>query len=126
MLVGARLADLSCRREAERDGETLFREQLRRLDPDIARTLALIVGALDCVAFFGMLLMALLSPGDQATKALGIGLGWVILLLFALTAAPAIALAWFERVPRTALALALAFPLLFMLLYGGLTIAFAL
>ena len=90
------------------------------------RTLALIVGALDCVAFIGMLLMALLSPGDQAARGLGIGIGWIILVLFALTAAPAVALAWFERAPRTALSLALAFPLLFILLYGGLTITFAL
>ena len=89
----------------------------------LPRVFALILGALDVASWICLVLYTLFTPASPATQALGIAFGWVITLLYAATGLPGLALASLDRAPRIALALALAFPVGFMLLYGALTIA---
>ena len=55
---------------------------------------------------------------DAATKSLDNAAGFAIVALFLLTAAPALFLAARGLAPRLALALALAFPATFLVLFG--------
>ena len=87
--------------------------------------IALIVGLADAITGFGLIVMSLLTGEDLALKGLGIRLAWLVAALFLLTAGPALGLAYFGRAARLSLILGCAFPLLFMIMYGGLTLAFA-
>jgi hypothetical protein len=77
------------------------------------------------VSWICLVLYAFFSPGNATAQPLGIALGWVITLLYAATGLPGLVLAALDRAPRLALGLAIAFPVLFMLLYGALAIAAA-
>ena len=90
-----------------------------------ARILAIVIGALDTVAL-GLAALALFASGsDPAAKGLDLAAGGVVALLYAVTALPALALAWCRRAPRTALALALAFPAVFLIAFVAVVISFA-
>jgi hypothetical protein len=83
--------------------------------------LALLLGALDVATFLFLLLFTLVLPVDQSVR----GFAWVIALLYALTGLPGLVLAALDRLPRIALGLAIAFPVLFVLFYIGVQIAAA-
>jgi hypothetical protein len=92
---------------------------------ELLRAFALIVGVLDVVSWICLVLYALFLADNAVAQSLGIALGWVITLLYAVTGLPGLALAASGRAPRLALALEIAFPVLFMVLYGALAIAAA-
>ena len=88
-------------------------------------TIATIVGGLDVVGWLTLSALALISADtDPATRGFGFSSAWIISALFVLTAVPSLLLSWRGGKGRLALILAGAFPLGFMLIYGGLTIAF--
>jgi hypothetical protein len=89
------------------------------------RTAAIVIGLLDAAVWVVLAFMTLLSGSDPATKGLDIGAGAIVTALFLATSAPALVLAWVGRAPRTALVLALAFPVAFVLLFVAVVIAFA-
>ena len=89
------------------------------------RMAAFIIGGLDA---FGWLLVCagtLLSQSDPATRALDNFAGFAVSVVFLLTGVPALVLAWRNRAPRLALALALGFPTGFVLLFAVAVAAFA-
>lgn len=90
-----------------------------------ARTTALVVAALDCVAWLIAAVASFASGSDQATKGLDNAAGWAITLLLLVTAIPALVLCYRRRAPRTALVLALAFPAAFVALFVAAVVAFA-
>jgi hypothetical protein len=65
------------------------------------------------------------SQSDPATIGLDHAAGAVVTVLYAATALPALGLAWVRRAPRTSLALAIAFPAIFVLLFIAAIVAFA-
>jgi hypothetical protein len=85
----------------------------------------LIIGTLDTVAWLLVAVGTFLSQSDPATKGLDIFAGIVVTALFLLTGAPALFLAWRAIKLRAALALAIAFPAAFTVLFIGVVIAFA-
>jgi hypothetical protein len=89
------------------------------------RIATIIIGLLDAAAWVFVALVTFGSGSDPATKDLDIAAGAVVTAVFLLTAVPALILAGIGRVPRTALALALAFPAVFVLLFVAMMIAFA-
>lgn len=89
------------------------------------RIVTFIIGGLDTLAWLWLAAGAFFSAADPATKALDTFAGWLITALFLVTAVPALVLAWLDRWPRRALALSLAFPGGFMLLFAIAVIAFA-
>jgi hypothetical protein len=89
-----------------------------------ARAAAIVVAALDCVAWLGVAAVTFASGSDQATKGLDNVAGWLVTLLFAATAVPALVLIYRQRAPRTALALALAFPATFVVLFAAVVVSF--
>ncbi len=88
-----------------------------------ARTAALVVGALDCAAFAVAAIAMFGSGSDAATKGLDIATGLALIGLLAVTAVPALTLVYRRRAPRTALALALAFPAAFIILFVAVVIS---
>ncbi len=90
-----------------------------------ARTAAIIIGILDCLAAAALATAYLNSGSDPATKGFDIAAGWVTIILLALTAVPALVFSVMRRAPRTALAFALGFPVSFVLLFIAAMIAFA-
>jgi hypothetical protein len=89
-----------------------------------ARTAALAIAALDCIAWLVVAFMTFASSSDQATKGLDNLAGWAITLLLLVTAVPALVLTYRRRAPRIALTLALAFPGVFVVLFIAAVIAF--
>lgn len=85
----------------------------------------LIIAALDTIAWLAVAAATFLSQSDAATKGLDVTAGALVTALFALTGLPALLLAWRDAKPRLALALALAFPAAFAVLFIGVVIAFA-
>jgi len=84
-----------------------------------------IIGALDMIAWLALAAVTFFSQSDPATRSLDMAAGLVVTGLFILTALPALLLAWHGTKPRLALALALAFPAAFTILFIGVVIAFA-
>lgn len=82
------------------------------------------IGGFDCVAGAAIVVALVLSGSDPATKGLDAVAGWVVALLLLITGVPALALAWTDRAPKTALTFALAFPVCFILVFIGAIIAF--
>ena len=80
---------------------------------------------LDVVSWICLVLYVLFLTGSPRPQPLGIGLDWLITMLYAATGLPGLVLAAIDRVPRIALALAIAFPVSFMLLYSALQVAAA-
>lgn len=86
-------------------------ESLRRLiDEHHLRLATIIIALLDTAVFLFAMSITFFSGSDPATKGLDNAAGWGIVGLFAVTVAPALILLWRGKAPRTALALALAPP----------------
>jgi len=64
------------------------------------------------------------SESDPATMGLDVAAGWAVTILFLITAVPGFVLALMGRRPKTALALALAFPVGFVGLVAAAFIYF--
>lgn len=90
-----------------------------------ARVFAVILGVLDIVSCATLITYTLLWPTLPVGRFTSIPLGALIAVLFAATALPGLVLGLADRAHRVALSLALAFPVLFMVLYGALAIAAA-
>jgi hypothetical protein len=88
-----------------------------------ARTAAFIVGGLDAAGWLLVCAVTFFSQSDPATKGLDTFAGLAVSVVFLLTGVPALTLAWCNRAPR--LALALAFPTGFVLLFAVAVAAFA-
>jgi hypothetical protein len=82
------------------------------------RVAGAITGAFDTAAWLFLAGQYFWSGSDPATKGFDEGAGVAATVLFALTGAPALVLAWHSRAPRTALLLGLAFPAVFLGLLG--------
>lgn len=90
-----------------------------------ARTAAFIVGGLDALGWLLVCAGTFLSQSDPATKGFDVFAGFAVSVVFLLTGAPALLLAWRNRAPRLALALALGFPTGFVLLFAVAIAVFA-
>jgi hypothetical protein len=104
-------------------------EALRALGRTTAAPLTLrcaiiFIGFLDSAVWAGAAILLFGSPSDPATRAFDIAAGVAVTALFVLTAVPALVLAMFRRVPRTSLALALAFPAGCLMLFVAAALAF--
>lgn len=88
------------------------------------RVATLIIGMLDTVLWLVAALAMFFSGSDPATKGLDTNAGMVVTALFLLTGLPALLLAWHAQKLRLALALAIAFPAAFVLVFIGAAIAF--
>jgi hypothetical protein len=89
------------------------------------RTATLIIGALDTIAWLVLVAVTFFSQSDPATKGLDVAAGLLVTALFLFTGLPGLLLAWGAMKLRLALALALAFPAVFAVLFIGVVIAFA-
>jgi len=89
------------------------------------RIATLIIGALGAVIWLVVVGATFLSQSDPATKGLDLVAGLLVTALFLVTGLPALLLAWRAAKPRLALALAIAFPATFVILFIGAMIAFA-
>ena len=90
-----------------------------------ARTAAIIVGAADCLAAAAVALVLFGSGSDPATKGFDIAGGWAVVLLLLVSGVPGLVLALTNRASKTALTLALGFPIGFVLFYIAAVIAFS-
>jgi hypothetical protein len=90
-----------------------------------ARKGALIIGGLDIVVWSIVAVATFTSQSDPATQGLDTLAGILVSAFFLITAVPAVLLAWRGIWPRLALALALAFPGVFVVLFIGAVIAFS-
>ncbi|MBK1868528.1 hypothetical protein [Taklimakanibacter albus] len=89
------------------------------------RIAALIIGVLDAVLWAVIAVSLFVSLSDPATKGLDSLAGWLVTALFLVTGLPALLLAWRNTKPGLALALAIAFPAVFVVLFAAAVIAFA-
>jgi hypothetical protein len=90
-----------------------------------ARTAAIVIGGLDCLVAAVLVAIYLKSGSDPATRGFDIAAAGVTIILAAATALPALVLGFLQRAPRTALALALGFPVSFVLVFVAAVIVFA-
>jgi len=74
------------------------------------RTATLVVCAIDTAIWLAVVIATVMSRSDAATIGLDRAAGILVTGLYAVTAAPAIALTVWRRLPTMALAFALAFP----------------
>jgi hypothetical protein len=89
------------------------------------RTITIAVGVLDAAACAAVGVGSYTSGSDPATIGFDYAAGVIVAGLFALTGLPALVLAAMRRAPKTALALGLAFPAVFVLLFAATVIVFA-
>ncbi len=89
------------------------------------RITTIIIGLADAAVFAFVAFASFTSGSDAATKGLDQGAGVVVTVLFLVTGAPALALAWMRRAPTAALMLALAFPIAFVAAFVAAVIVFA-
>ncbi|MGE5165000.1 MAG: hypothetical protein ACM3IH_13385 [Sphingobacteriales bacterium] len=88
------------------------------------RFVTIIVSILDFLAWIFIASATFLSGSDQATKGLDNVAGMAVTALILVTGVPALVLALKARGARTALALALAFPATFAVLFIALVVTF--
>lgn len=74
------------------------------------RVVTISVGLVDLALWLAAAAATFFSGSDPATHGLDIAAGATVTVLFLVTGAPALMLAMGNRAPRTALAMALAFP----------------
>jgi hypothetical protein len=74
------------------------------------RIATIILSILDAIGWAVVARYTLLSESDPATMGLDVAAGWIVTMLFLVTAVPAFVLALMRRQPKTSLALALVFP----------------
>jgi hypothetical protein len=89
------------------------------------RTLTLIVCGLDTLVTLAVVVETFGRIAEPATHSLDLAAGYAVLILFVVTAAPALWLTWRRRAPKLALSLSLAFPGFFAVLFIAAVIAFA-
>jgi hypothetical protein len=89
------------------------------------RIAAIIIGLLDALACAIIAVATYNSGSDPATIGFDYAAGVIVTGLFVVTALPALVMAFIRRAPKTALALALAFPAIFILLFAGAVTLFA-
>src|SRR5215472_6406046 len=89
------------------------------------RSAALIIAGLDAaLSIFIVCDLLFFSASDQATRGFDFAAVWIVGILFAFTAFPALLLAGSGRAPRAALALAVGFPVSFAVAFLAVVIAF--
>ena len=88
------------------------------------REATLLIAGMGTAAWLVVLGLTLFSGSDPATADLDVMLGIVVTIVYALTAAPALALSLYRRAPRAAFGLAVAFPALLGLLFAILVATF--
>ena len=81
------------------------------------RTATIILCLLDAAAWAVLACTYFFSGSDPATKGFDVAASMIVTVLFLMTAVPALVFALLRRLPKTALALALAFPAAFGLLF---------
>jgi hypothetical protein len=81
------------------------------------RPVTIAVCVLDTIAAVFIAFATFYSESDPAAKGLDQAAGGAVTALFTVTGAPALALTALRRAPRTALVLALAFPVVVVLLF---------
>jgi hypothetical protein len=91
----------------------------------ILRTATIIVCVLDAAVWASVAFVMFVSGSDPATSGLDEAAGYIVTALFLITAAPALALIAYGRAPRTALTLALVFPVVFAGLFITTILVFA-
>ncbi len=89
------------------------------------RTVTIAVASVDVVGWLLVAVATFLSGSDPATKGLDNAAGLAVTALLLATGLPALVLALTGRAPRLALTLALAFPVVFAVLFVGAVVAFA-
>jgi K+ transporter len=88
------------------------------------RAKALVIGMLDAIAWALMVAVTFGSGSDAATRGLDETAGIAVTALFAVTGLPALVLGWRNWTPQLALALGLAFPIVFVALFAATAIYF--
>jgi hypothetical protein len=86
------------------------------------RPATIVIGCLDAL---GCAVATYNSGSDHATIGFDYAAGAIVTGLFAVTGLPALVIAFLRRAPKTALALALAFPAVFVVLFVAAVIVFA-
>jgi hypothetical protein len=89
------------------------------------RAAAIVIGILDALACAAVAVVSFNSGSDPATIGFDYAAGAIVTGLFVVTGLPALIVAALRRAPRTALALALGFPAIFVLLFVATVIVFA-
>jgi hypothetical protein len=84
----------------------------------------IIAGVGAAISIFLIVWLSFFSGSDAATKGLDLIAAWMIGILSTITVLPALLLVGFGRAPRTALALALGFPAVFLLVFLGIIVEF--
>ena len=88
------------------------------------RAVTIVIGLLDALGCAVVAVASYNSGSDPATIGCDYAAGVIVTGLFAVTGLPALIIAFLRRAPRTALALALAFPAVFVLLFVATVIVF--
>jgi hypothetical protein len=88
------------------------------------RVATIVIGILDALGWAAAAWAYFDSNSDHATIGFDNAAGVIVTGLFVVTAVPALILAGLRRAPRTALALALAFPAVFVLMFAAAVIVF--
>jgi hypothetical protein len=89
------------------------------------RTATFALALFDAAACGIVIWASITSTSDPATIGFDQAAGALVALLFMMTGAPALALNYLGKAPRTALLLAMAFPAVFALLFAGAAIYFS-
>ena len=89
------------------------------------RTLTILIALFDAFVCSIVAFGAIASKSDHATLGLDYAAGALAVLVFVLTGGVALALTYFGKAPRLALACALAFPTLLAVLFIAAVIAFS-
>lgn len=88
------------------------------------RITTVLLSILDAAATVFIAVLMFKSGSDPATLGLDVAAGWTVTILCLVTAVPAFVLALFGRWPKIALALALAFPAAFVVMFVAVVIYF--
>jgi hypothetical protein len=88
------------------------------------RIATILISILDAAMAVFIAVLMFKSESDPATLGLDVAAGWTVTILCLLTAVPAFVLALTKKWPKTALALALAFPAAFVVLFVAVVIYF--
>jgi hypothetical protein len=89
------------------------------------RTVTIAIAVLDAMACAAVVIGTVNSSSDPATIGFDYAAGVIVGGLFLVTGFPAFVMAYLRRAPRTALALALAFPAIFLVLFVAAVVVFA-
>jgi hypothetical protein len=88
------------------------------------RVATIVIGLMDAAGCAAVAVASYTSGSDPATIGFDYAAGVIVTGLFLVTGLPALILAYLRRAPRTALALALAFPAIFVLLFIAAVVIF--